>query len=854
MDEKILCSMIKDIDKYYAHIIENVNNEVIKVELLDEHIERTYKYFKRIYNEKLIDEVVKRILQNLFADPSEEMYKFFEEMIIGIPVFHDYGKINPSFQKNLMKNKWFSDINLELCGINSRHSFLSALAYIEYFRSALKTGKMEKKEKPLLRFFMIINSYIISRHHSDLSDMKEYQGLLLKENMDEILQYLRVISKWEEIQLNPGRIRSLCKDTYDQILETLTRQQSIDVYVYVKLMYSLLVASDYYATSEYMNGVKITDFGNSKELGLWKKVYEETELMGNIREYQKNIYPKDSYEFMNEKDINVLRTEILCDSEKNLKENIKKNIFYLEAPTGSGKSNTAINLTFQLTESEDRLRKIFYIYPFNTLVEQNIKSLSKIFGDNPEILNRIAVINSLTPIKTDNEKKKTEEQEEFGNYYQRALLDRQFLNYPMILSTHVTLFNTIFGETKESAFGFHQLCNSIIILDEIQSYKNSIWGEIICFLKELAFLLNIKIIIMSATLPDLDLLSDEMCPAVRLLPESRKYFDHPCFKKRVELSYELMDVEDIEEKLFDHVKHQVVDGKKVLIEFITRASAEKFFRKIKEDDEIKDFAEYMSGADSVIERKRILDFIENTVNPVVLVATQVVEAGVDIDMDVGYKNISKLDSEEQFLGRINRSCKKADCIVYFFQMDDSKKIYGTDEVRTNRNLTLENQEMRELLINKDFSLYYHKVLSVLKKNISENKSNGINDFFDEKMRSLQFKNVKEKMQLIKEDDWSISVFFARDIKDIDGSEISGVQVWNEYSSLLNDFSMDYSERKVKLSRITSKMSYFIYQVKKTCDLIYNDRIGELYYIEDGEQYFQDDKLNLEKIENSVTFI
>ena len=41
----------------------------------------------------------------------------------------------------------------------------------------------------------------------------------------------------------------------------------------------------------------------------------------------------------------------------------------------------------------------------------------------------------------------------------------------------------MFGHAKEDVFGFHQLSHSVIILDEIQSYKNELWGEIITFLK-----------------------------------------------------------------------------------------------------------------------------------------------------------------------------------------------------------------------------------------------------------------------------------------------------------------------------------------------------------------------------------
>ena len=77
-------------------------------------------------------------------------------------------------------------------------------------------------------------------------------------------------------------------------------------------------------------------------------------------------------------------------------------------------------------------------------------------------MSQVAVVNSLVPMKDRDE----------GNDWNRILLDRQFLNYPIVLSTHVMLFRTMFGHAKEDVFGFHQLSHSVIILDEIQSYKN----------------------------------------------------------------------------------------------------------------------------------------------------------------------------------------------------------------------------------------------------------------------------------------------------------------------------------------------------------------------------------------------
>ncbi|MCF6173999.1 MAG: hypothetical protein L3J44_09520, partial [Campylobacteraceae bacterium] len=88
-------------------------------------------------------------------------------------------------------------------------------------------------------------------------------------------------------------------------------------------------------------------------------------------------------------------------------------------------------------------------------------------------------------------------------------------------------------------------------------------------------------------------------------------------------------------------------------------------------------------------------------------ATQVIEAGIDIDMDLGFKDISTLDSEEQFLGRINRSATKENAKVIFFDMDDANQIYKND----NRiPYTLKTDIYRKILVDKDFEYFYKNVL------------------------------------------------------------------------------------------------------------------------------------------------
>jgi CRISPR-associated endonuclease/helicase Cas3 len=229
----------------------------------------------------------------------------------------------------------------------------------------------------------------------------------------------------------------------------------------------------------------------------------------------------------------------------------------------------------------------------------------------------------------------------------------------------------------------------------------------------------------------------------------------------------------------------------------------------------------------------------------------VIEAGVDIqNIDVGFKDISLLDAEEQFFGRINRS-NRAKGKVYFFDYNNVELLYK-DDVRKNGELSLINEDMRKILIDKDFDSYYQRVMAGLKNiNSSLNQKYNIDEFWKEAVGKLNQEEIAERMRLIDDDNHSCQVYLARKINDMDGNEIDGEEIWNEYKKLLqNQGNEAYAVYKVRLSNIVSKMNYFIYRIKKS-DFIYNDRVGEIYYIENGEDYFEDGRLLKEKFETGV---
>ena len=819
--------------KYLAHIKDN------RKETLQEHTELANKYFKKIIEYKNLKPFFERIKNILNLENQEE--ELYYKMIDDVVNFHDFGKINSQFQIDKMLNEEILKMEdkYNISGVlGSDHSLLSASMFVAYYFGKITDliEIVETKKIVILFEILFTLSYVISKHHGNLDSFEEYIEKLSRNNDENILKELKNISvsnggillraflEKETITIFFNFIETYISERKKK--ENISSQEAMSIFVFTKMMFSLLVASDYYSTNEFMQEMKYEDFGNMGNIDTIKKEYENSEIIKSIRDKEKNGIPNDE-------DINNFRTKIFLEAEKNLEKKKENNIFFLEAPTGSGKSNTALNLSLKLL-NEDR-KKIFYVYPFNTLVEQNMNTLKNIFGNNEEAIKNIIVVNSITALTNKDSRDIPIEE------YSDILMDRQFLNYPFIVTTHVGIFNTLIGNTKEDCMPFYQLANSVIVFDEIQAYKNTIWTEIIKILNSYAKLLNIKIIIMSATLPNLSyLLDEEEKNNISKLIENRdEYFNNTIFKNRVEVNYDLLSEQKIEyEELLQHIIENSLNSQKILIEFISKNDAKKFYEFCENNEDLNVNYEILilTGEDNKARRNSIIKKINSKDKKIILISTQLIEAGVDIDVDVGYKNISGLDNEEQFLGRINRSCKKSGK-AYFFYLTDAKKVYKNSIIIENK-LNLFSDEMRDVLENKNFDVFYSKVLEILKRKAKEKINN---DNFETIIFNKKFRLLKERMQLIEEQDDKKTYFFNRTLTDEEieeiGENIDGSEVWERYVDILKE--ENYAKKIVELSKIREKMMYFLYEVKKNVELNYSDIKGSIIYIDDGDKYFTD---------------
>jgi len=773
-----------------AHRIEGKPKET-----LAEHSSLTFMYMESILEEKGLGSIIEHLILEIDLKESKLIFSMFKDAVY----LHDLGKKNPYFQANKMENEVFE----ELMGASqsSEHSFGSSTEYIDYYDKKIKELS-SRPQRVKLKFILHSFSYSIAKHHGKLSAFEDYREM----NFTHL----------QKFKIPP-----------------------FEFYILNKLLFSLLVSSDYYATTEYMADLETKNFGLIGQAKKQKliELFEADDIIQNIRANRVE-------------EINILRSQMFLEAEQNLKANLDKHIFYLEAPTGSGKTLTSINLAMNLLNEKEELNKVFYIFPFNTLVEQTRGVFEGIFGDSLDV----EVINSITPIKEKNDN----EQEAEESKYQKSYMNRLFFHNELVITTHISFFNILFGTSKEDNFPLWQLANSVIILDEIQSYDNNLWSYMTKFFSIYAKALNIKIIIMSATLPKLDLLIEhDDTLFVDLISNRANYFENDYFKKRVEIDYELLEYKEIG---FDDLKEKLLEESesynKILFEFIKKQSARAFYTQIKEDYDFEKFEVYeLSGDDNKAFRQKVINRTKEDVK-IIVIATQVIEAGVDIDMDLGFKDISTLDSEEQFMGRVNRSCKKLHLNpkIYFFNMDDEHGIYkGDNRVEFN----LRTPKYQEVLKSKDFRPFYDEVLNKLKNNDQNIEQGVLGNFeaFEEDVKKLNYKAIQDKMQLIRSENFRLYFPFALDIAEYDFEELKnidefldeegwldGQKVWEVYQEMSS--IEGYAKQKIQHYRLNSLMQFFTFNIIKYSPKQvlphYSEEFGGYYYIKNYEEFIDED--------------
>lgn len=329
-------------------------------------------------------------------------------------------------------------------------------------------------------------------------------------------------------------------------------------------------------------------------------------------------------------------------------------LFSLTVPTGGGK--TLSSLAFALAHAHRYgLSRVIYAIPFTSIIEQTAAIFRKVFG---AFLDETILEHHCN---TDPEKETS-----------TTRLVTQNWDAPLVVTTNVQLFESLFAARTSSCRKLHNVCKSVIILDEVQSIPVDLLQPTLTVIRELAENYGCTIVLCTATQPALGKSDDfriGLDHVTEIVPDPPHLFER---LKRVRISH-LGPLSD------DGIKQELTEHARFLCIVNTRAHAANLFDRLRSSRLTRANGEacafhlstYMCGQ----HRKDVLDTIRQRLRdrlPCQVISTQLIEAGVDIDFPVVFRSLTGIDSIAQAAGRCNREGRLDSGHVFLFEPTDVK--------------------------------------------------------------------------------------------------------------------------------------------------------------------------------------
>jgi len=535
-------------------------------------------------------------------------------------------------------------------------------------------------------------------------------------------------------------------------------------------------------------------------------------------------------------------------------------IYTLTAATGTGKTLASLRYALERAQSSGKDR-IFIIAPYTSILDQNAKEIRAIL--NPSGKNGEIILEHHSNLDKNEKNEYTDEATETWNV-------------PIVITTMVQFLESLFGSGTRKIRRMHQLANSVIILDEVQTLPASctyLFNWAIQYLVQNA---NVSILLTTATQPGLNKLEPDyalpLSTANEIIPDITRHFNElkrvKLIDKTNETGWTLAEVSDFMENL---------EEKNILIVVNTKAQAWKLFNELSSkhpDWEIVHLSANMCPAHRKDVIKRIREeYLYNKKKKCICISTRLIEAGVDLSFDCAIRFLAGFDSIIQTAGRCNRNGELKDINgnpvtgnVYIINI-----VKAEEKISSLPDLILGQQQMNRILrefkdngekynyelmnlqlIENYFHYYYLNIPeSILKHKISKRddtildllsdnqKSNAeyINkkEFKKWKIKPLQlfrqsFEKAWEEFRVISQDTIGVIVPFMRGYEII--CELHGEPTKERCLELLREaqlFSVNVFPDKLQemikteiLKKVKSRYDFDIYTVN---DKYYDQKIG-----------------------------
>lgn len=546
---------------------------------------------------------------------------------------HDLGKASFAFQ-NKLKNRDAQFVD---------HSSIGAIFLLKK-REGCKSGEV--------KLMLQICAFVVACHHKGLCDLvkngeSELTSLLnklndkaFKKNYDDSLSFGKsYCEKIEEI-IDSVEFRNDCVKFVDNIRNTHGKSlEDINFFIgfYIRYFYSSLIDADR------------IDAGNF-EIG---KIYEENakkeaEILKNFEKIAEILDKK--IESFPQNELNSIRKEIYKSCIDGAGAN--ENIFNLNVQTGGGKTFASFRFALERAKLK-KLPKIIYVVPYISIIEQNAQSIRDILGKaNLEDMLIESHCNAISVEEEDNREEYDDSKFKFLSTW----------NEPIIFTTMVGFLESVYGDSTSNNRRLHNLQNSVIIFDEVQSLPINCIGLFNLLIKFLTQDLNCTAVLSTATQPVLDNLST-YCSS-----KDAEFIQLEKSKSLVEKEFPILERTQIiyknsvginKEQAVNFVIEKLKENNNLLFVVNTKNAAKELFLGLR--DEVQCF--HLSTNMCPEHRLNVIETVRKKLKykeKFVLISTQLIEAGVDLDFECAIRSQAGLESIIQTAGRCNREGKLVD--------------------------------------------------------------------------------------------------------------------------------------------------------------------------------------------------
>ncbi|MBO0346682.1 CRISPR-associated helicase Cas3' [Roseibium sp. CAU 1637] len=533
-------------------------------------------------------------------------------------LYHDLGKYSERFQQRLAGK----DIHVD-------HSTAGA---VEMMTRGAQTSPVE-------RLMLELVAYCIAGHHAGLPDRKNETGAGLDRRLELDLPALDAAWKAELGELSPVDAVSLVPD----VLKTFCREDAdFSLSVLARMIFSCLVDADFQETEAFYDQLE----GRSRDRA-WPAL---TDCLPRF------VTRFETY--MAEKagaggDLNQLRGNILRHVRLKAKE--APGLFTLTVPTGGGKTLASLGFALDHARSHDR-RRIIYAIPFTSIIDQTAAIFRKVLGDEYVLEHHSAI----------DEEKWQKGRKEHRQQADKLKMAMEDWAAPVVVTTNVQFFESLFAARTSRARKLHNIAGSIIILDEAQTVPRPLLKPAIRMLDELARAYGCSIVLCTATQPALG--KDRLDGGLPL--EGRELAPDPqglATKLRRATICMIGDMSNAD--LTDALAAQT----QALIVVNSRKHALELFQEAANAD--LEGLVHLTTRQCAAHRREILENVRTRLaegKPCRVIATSLIEAGVDVDFPKVWRAEAGLDQIIQAAGRCNREGRNApeDSIVTVFSAPD----------------------------------------------------------------------------------------------------------------------------------------------------------------------------------------